>query len=127
MKSYSKYIGLGEQLSPELQKLTPCFKRELHSKKCKSVGEILYCEAKGSYSRVHLSNDENFMLSFNLKELSDFLPEKDFARCHRSFLVNLNHIKNVDGEPCKVILSDGRILDISVRKKKLILSYLQVN
>lgn len=127
MKSYGKYIGLSDQLNPALQKLTPGFRRELISRRCNSVDEILYCEAKGSYTMVHLSNEENFVLSMNLKKTWDVLPKNVFARCHRSFLINLNHVKDVIGPcPCKAILSSGKVLDVSARRKKDLFLHLQI-
>jgi len=118
---------MSELLHPELDQLTPRFKRELFSRNCISVDEILYCEAKGSYTQVHLLNKENFVLSMNLKETLDILPKKEFARCHRSYLVNLKHVSDILGpSPCKAILSSGKVLDISARKKKDLFTHLQI-
>lgn len=119
MKKDEKYFGIGEPHNPDLHKLTPAFKRKLISHKCHSIDEILYCEAKGSYTLVYLSNDKNFMVSMNLRETCDVLPKDDFARCHRSYLINLNHVRDIMGpSPCKAVLSGGKVLDVSVRRKR---------
>ncbi|MEM6686264.1 MAG: LytTR family DNA-binding domain-containing protein, partial [Bacteroidota bacterium] len=54
---------------------------------------ILYCEAAGSYTYMHLKSKERLMISKNLKYLEDLISHADFFRVHRSYLVNLKQIK----------------------------------
>ena len=59
--------------------------------------EILYLEATGSYCKL-FSTDREFTISCNLNKLSSKIAEHNFIRIHRSYVINLNHIKGINGE-----------------------------
>lgn len=81
--------------------------------------EILYCEADGSYTKVHQVNGHIHLLSRPLKEIEVMLSEHGFFRVHHSFLVNLEHIqKYIKGEGGYVILTGNKKIDVSRRKKE---------
>lgn len=58
------------------------------------LDEILFFKADGSYTQVHLKNDQVILVSKSLKYFEDMLiPEfKNFFRCHKSFIVNTDYI-----------------------------------
>jgi two-component system LytT family response regulator len=58
------------------------------------IEEILYCHAQGRYTRIFTTQGKEFFLTRVLKELESCLPCDDFFRTHKSYLINLNHIKN---------------------------------
>lgn len=58
------------------------------------LDEILYCEAKGRYTNLKLVDDREFLLTRVLKEVEGALPKSMFFRTHRSFLINLYHLKS---------------------------------
>ena len=60
-----------------------------------SYDDILYFEADGMYTKVFMKDSENFQLvSKPLKHFSEQLEGNTFFyRCHRSYLINLKHIK----------------------------------
>jgi two-component system LytT family response regulator len=90
------------------------------------IDEILYCEAEGNYTQIHLTNGTKHLVSRTLKEYDDMLTEQDFFRIHNSYLINLNLIKNyVRGEGGYVVMTNGKSLDVSRRKKESFLSKLQ--
>lgn len=90
------------------------------------IDEILYCEAEGNYTQIYLVNGTKHLVSRTLKEYDDMLSEQDFFRIHNSYLINLNLIKNyVRGEGGYVVMSNGKSLDVSRRKKESFLSKLQ--
>jgi two-component system LytT family response regulator len=66
------------------------------------ISSIIYCEAEGFYTTFHLDNQQNILVSKNLKEYEKLLPPH-FVRIHKSYLVNKNKIK-------KIIRSDGGYL-----------------
>jgi two-component system LytT family response regulator len=66
------------------------------------ISSIIYCEAEGFYTTFHLDNQQNILVSKNLKEYEKLLP-RHFVRIHKSYLVNKNKIK-------KIIRSDGGYL-----------------
>ena len=80
--------------------------------------DIVYCEADGSYTTLHLSGGKRITVSKILKEFENMLPTTDFCRIHHSTIVNMAHItKYIKGEGGYVIVSGGNHLDVSRRKK----------
>lgn len=63
-------------------------------------GEILYCEARQNYVNVHYRSQEGVeetQIRATLASMSDALVDTRVIRCHRSFLVNLDHVLSVTG------------------------------
>jgi two-component system LytT family response regulator len=84
-----------------------------------SVDEILYCEATGNYTNIHMADNRKFVVSRTLKEYEDLLEDQDFFRIHNSYLINLNSIKKyIRGEGGQVVLINDKALDVSKAKKK---------
>jgi ABC-2 type transport system ATP-binding protein len=57
-------------------------------------GEILYIEAEGGHTCLKTA-DARLATQFTLNELEDRLSRSGFFRAHRSYLVNLQHIKEI--------------------------------
>jgi DNA-binding LytR/AlgR family response regulator len=55
------------------------------------VADILYVSAERSYSEIFTLTDK-YLLSIPLKSVEDKLPEAQFMRVHRSYLVNITQI-----------------------------------
>jgi two-component system, LytTR family, response regulator len=85
--------------------------------------EIVYCEAQRSYTIFHLVNNKTIMISKPLFDYECLLAGTTFLRIHKSFLINLLHIKEyVRGEGGTVIMSNNMEIEVSRRKKELFLS-----
>ena len=54
--------------------------------------DILYIERKGRETRIYLRESEVLVTS-RLEELEEQLADTDFVRCHKSYLVNLDEIR----------------------------------
>ncbi len=50
--------------------------------------DILYIEASGNYLNIFLKDQQKLMTRSTINDLSLQLPEKDFTRVHRSYIVN---------------------------------------
>jgi DNA-binding LytR/AlgR family response regulator len=77
---------------------------------------IMYLESFGHYISVHLLN-ESFLILGKLGDMEEKLSDRRFLRCHQSYLVNMDYIKEVRN--C-FILTDGSEIPIRVRQKKKI-------
>ncbi|MEN8800246.1 MAG: LytTR family DNA-binding domain-containing protein [Flavobacteriaceae bacterium] len=89
------------------------------------TADIVYCEADGNYTILHLADDKKITVSKTLKEFEIILPESDFCRIHHATLVNLAHVtKYVKGEGGYVMVTGRRHLDVSRRKKENLLQAL---
>ena len=86
------------------------------------LDEILYAEASNNYTNFNFTNKKIICTSKSLFEYEELLGDSGFVRIHKSFLVNLLHVKEyLRGEGGSVILSDGKILEVSRRKKDLLM------
>ncbi|WP_449389048.1 LytR/AlgR family response regulator transcription factor [Chryseobacterium lineare] len=56
--------------------------------------DILYIESIRDYVNIKTA-DEEFIVLDTLKSMEQQLPESSFVRIHKSFIVNLNQIKNI--------------------------------
>ena len=60
------------------------------------IRDVMMLEGEGNYTYVHLSNGKKILLSKTLKEFCELFQQNDFARIRKSFLINLNYLKEVD-------------------------------
>lgn len=59
-----------------------------------SFSKVLYLEAKDKKTYVN-SEELSGTHKYSLQEFEYLLPKDSFIRCHRSFIVNVNHIKAI--------------------------------
>ena len=79
------------------------------------VKEIKWVDAAGDYMCVHTEKDTH-VLRITMKKLQSLLDEKQFARIHKSTIVNLNHvisIKPLRNNESIVTLNDDIELKVS--------------
>lgn len=80
--------------------------------------QIIYCEADSNYTRFYLENGEQYMVSKTLGDVQDVLETREFARVHRQFMVNLNHIqKLVKGEGTYLLMTNGVSIPVARQQK----------
>jgi two-component system LytT family response regulator len=85
--------------------------------------EIVYCEAKRSYTLFRFNNNKSIVISKPLFDYDKLLTETVFLRVHKSFLINLLHVKEyMRGEGGTVVMSDGTEIEVSRRKKEQFLT-----
>lgn len=84
--------------------------------------EIVYCEAQRSYTIFRLADNKSIMISKPLFDYDRLLADTIFFRIHKSFLINLIHVKEyIRGEGGTVVMSNGMEIEVSRRKKELFL------
>jgi two-component system, LytTR family, response regulator LytT len=86
--------------------------------------EIHFARADGDYSRVH-TYDRSYLCTQSLRQLEAGLPDRRFARIHRSYLVNLAKVAAVRrAGPDRLRLAlddkDRTELDVARRQTKLV-------
>lgn len=64
--------------------------------------DILFVEGSGNYVKIHTLNEKPLMVLDKLTELQEKLPEKQFIRVHKSFIVNILHIHKIEGNMINV-------------------------
>lgn len=91
-----------------------------------NIADVLYCESDNNYTTIHLSNKTKLLASKPILDFERVLTEPTFMRVHRSYIVNLNFIKEYQkGNGGVVILEDGTSIEVSRRKKEAFLNLLK--
>lgn len=79
------------------------------------LSSILYAEAMERVTKLVLA-DRLEELSLKFSALSALLPERQFVLCHRSYLVNLDHIAYIRSRELE--LTNGEVLPLSKYRQK---------
>jgi len=80
--------------------------------------DIIYCEAERSYTIFHIVGNKTVTVSKPLLDYDSLLKDTSFLRIHKSFLINLLHVKEYQrGEGGLVIMSDNAEIEVSRRRK----------
>lgn len=66
--------------------------------------DVEYIESMEDYIKIHLSNDKPVLTLMSLKKVLEMLPEQQFKRIHRSYIIPVSRIRSVQNK--KVQLSN---------------------
>lgn len=88
-----------------------------------SLSEIIYCEASSNYTNFHFTERPMICSSKLMQDYESLLEDCGFARVHKSFMVNMEHVKEyIRGEGGSVILTNGHVVEVSRRKKDMLMT-----
>ncbi len=83
------------------------------------LNDIVYCEADSNYCTFFLNKGSKTVVSRPLNTYEKLLSDSFFYRIHHKYLVNLKQVnKYIKGSGGQIILKNGTVLDVSVRKKE---------
>lgn len=84
-----------------------------------NIRDIIYCEAASNYTNFHLSDRSTICASKSIQDYEELLEDAGLLRVHKSFLVNIAHIKEyVRGEGGTVVLTNNFEVEVSRRRKE---------
>lgn len=82
------------------------------------LNTILYIEAQsGNYSIFYTNVGKTLVATKPLNYYENLLPQNSFFRCHRSYVVNINKIKEWESLNNELVLQNETRLRVSARKK----------
>ena len=88
------------------------------------LANIIYGEASNNYSKLILTDGTTHLVSKTLKDVQEVLEEETFLRVHRQYIINLNHVKQLNRNEGVITMSDGAHIPIARnQKEKLIEKY----
>lgn len=92
------------------------------------IEDIIYCQGEGSQTAAYLTSQiQPTILSKTLKECEELFKNSEFYRVHKSYLINLKHVKKyIKGKDGQVLMSNNRTLDVSRNFKDGFLEYLKM-
>jgi DNA-binding LytR/AlgR family response regulator len=72
-----------------------------------NYSDILYIEGLKDYVKIYTTDHKYILTLISLIKLEQNLSNKGFARIHRSYIINIKHVKSIQKN--KVIIDDKRI------------------
>lgn len=81
-----------------------------------NMNEILYFSYKGERITAVFMKNSSFEIKNSLMAIYEQLNHDYFVIPHRSFIVNLQHIKEIDGKSKNIVMKNGDLIFISRRK-----------
>lgn len=88
--------------------------------------EITEISANGNYVFFKLVDGSQHLASHTLLYYEKWLPQEVFFRTHKSHIINLNHLKDLDsGSSGSITMSNNTQVPISVRKRPQLMKVLK--
>ena len=85
-----------------------------------AIKNIYYIESSKHYVIYHSDGRDPIMTRGNIGELEDYYSSFDFVRIHKSLLVNLRHVFNIDRNKDELIFKQGFRLNMSKNYKQAV-------
>ena len=83
---------------------------------------IMYVEISGRSVFFHTDTDETLKTQMTMDEVEKQLDSPAFIRCHRSFIVNMNHVEGIQGND--LTMKNGQLVPIRINGRKEVVSAL---
>jgi two-component system LytT family response regulator len=88
--------------------------------------DITHCESDGNYTFVNTASGDRILITKTLREFDDLLSDSGFYRSHKSYLINLTHIRRFEKhEGGYIILNNGFRSPVASRKQDELLELLE--
>jgi DNA-binding LytR/AlgR family response regulator len=72
-----------------------------------NFADILFIEGLKDYVKIYTTDNKYTLTLISLIKLENLLSSKGFARVHRSYIINIKHVKSIQKN--KVLIADKRI------------------
>lgn len=72
-----------------------------------NFSDILFIEGLKDYVKIYTTDNKYTLTLISLIKLENLLSAKGFARIHRSYIINIKHVKSIQKN--KVLIADKRI------------------
>lgn len=90
------------------------------------VEDIIYCKSDNSRTTFYMVGGEQIKVSVSMSSVVNKLSDKYFIRPHQSYLVNVQHVKEIQKvSGGDLVLDNGESIRISTRKKKEVMHFLE--
>lgn len=124
MRTEQHFSGINQELLLDFLRTTPTKtspKRialpQLGSVTYVDIDHIIALEAQSNYTVIHKPNRQTQTVSKTLKDFEEILDDLIFVRIHKSYIINLNHVKETHtNEGFFVVMDDGLEWSISRRQ-----------
>lgn len=87
-----------------------------------ALNDIVWIEALGDYVTIHLTDKKHTVLT-TMKAMDGKLPPEEFMRVHRSFIVRVDKISNLDGN---MLVVGKKLVPIGKSYRKALMDRLNI-
>lgn len=92
-----------------------------------NLTDIIRCEADRAYCKFHLIGNRKIHISKPMAEYQDILTQANFIKVHKSSIVNIDHVtKYLKGKGGELVMSDGSLVNVAVRRKEEVINALKL-
>lgn len=74
------------------------------------IHDVIYIEGMSEYLRIHLDGQKPIIALLSMKKMEERLPSNDFMRIHKSYIISLHHIAEINR--ARVVLDNGEDVPI---------------
>ena len=78
---------------------------------------LVRIEAISNYCKLYFANNKTLVVAKILAWFEEQLPACNFARVHRSHIINLRHVQTYQRHSNRIILQNNTIVEISRRRR----------
>jgi len=90
--------------------------------------DIMYCKSDGNYTHIFIKDKSKYFISKNIKNITQLINATEFIRVHKTYLVNVNYIKEyIRGDGGEIILEDKTNIPVSRINKQKVLKALHIS
>jgi two-component system response regulator LytT len=80
---------------------------------------IIFIKASRDYVKI-VTNDQQYLAGFTMKNLEEQLPAGKFVRIHKSYIAGMQHIKMIKAD--ELVMDAGHVLPLSINYKEHLLT-----
>ena len=88
-----------------------------------NINDIRYIEGMSEYLKIYLKDAKPIVVLLSMKKMEERLPSHSFMRIHRSYIINLNEIQEVNKN--RVILDTDTFLPIGDLYREQLNQYIE--
>jgi two-component system LytT family response regulator len=83
-----------------------------------SLDQVRYLQSENTYTTIHMDSGEKIVSSKSIGFYEELLTERNFFRCHNSYLINIAKVTRITrGKSKSVELDHKLLLDVSERRR----------
>ena len=91
------------------------------------VRNIIYLEAQGNYTYIHMAGNKKFLVCKTLRQVEEGIRTDSFVRVHRSYTINMLLLtRYIKGKGGYVIMEDGSTVNVSAGRKKAFMEAVEI-
>lgn len=115
----SQFQALEENLKTEIRQKKKIVLKTLENIHLVNLHDIIHCASDGCYTYIYTAPGDRIMISKTLREFDDMFSDCGFYRVHKSYLINVSHIKRFEKQDGGyIILTNDHRIPVASRKRE---------